>query len=153
MGEAFLVRRVERPDLDRWLPLWNGYNEFYGRAGPTCLPVHVTDATWRRFFNADEPMHAIVAESQDELVGLAHYFFHPSTTSTAPACCLRDLFTWPSARGSGVATALIDRVREEARQAGSTAVYWHTHETNHVARKLYDKLAQRSGFLLYQASL
>lgn len=153
MAEAFLIREAAREDFDQWLRLWDGYNLFYGRAGPTALPAHVTDTTWRRFFDADEPMHALVAEAQGALVGLAHYLFHRTTTSAAPACYLRDLYTSQAARGRGVATALIDRVCNEAGCAGSPSLYWQTHETNHVARKLYDKLAQRSGFIVYQRSV
>lgn len=152
IGE-FLVREAVRADLDRWLLLWDGYNEFYGRAGPTALPAHITDTTWQRFFDADEPMHALVAESQGELVGIAHYIFHRSTTSVAPACYLRDLYTSQATRGRGVARALIDRVCDEARCGGSPNVYWQTHETNDVARKLYDKIAERSGFVVYQKSV
>ncbi len=150
MEDAVVLREAVRDDFDRWLPLWDGYNEFYGRSGPTAVPMSITETSWRRFFEADEPMHALVAEMNGELVGLAHYIFHPSTTSAAPACYLRDLYTSRAARGRGVATALIDRVCDEARRAGSATVYWQTHETNKVARTLYDKVAQRSGFLVYQ---
>lgn len=54
MGDPFLVRKAVRDDFDQWLRLWDSYNEFYGRAGSTSLPTHITDATWRRFFEADE---------------------------------------------------------------------------------------------------
>jgi GNAT superfamily N-acetyltransferase len=153
MAEPILIRRGLPEDFDRWLPLWDGYNEFYGRTGPTALPRTITDTTWRRFFEADEPMHALIAELQGELVGFAHYLFHRSTTSVAPACYLRDLYTSAEMRGKGVATALIDRVRDEARCAGSPNIYWQTHETNQVARKLYDTIAERSGFIVYQKSV
>ena len=153
LSEAFLIRGAVPEDFDRWLPLWDGYNEFYGRTGPTALPSDITDTTWRRFFEVDEPMHALVAESQGQLVGFAHYLFHRSTTSIAPICYLRDLYTSQATRGRGVATALIDRVCDQARCAGSPNSYWQTHETNHLARKLYDKIAERSGFVVYQKSL
>lgn len=147
------MREAVREDFDRWLPLWEGYNEFYGRTGPTALPTGITETTWRRFFDVDEPIQALVAESGGELVGFAHYLLHRSTTSVAPVCYLRDLYTSGAARGRGVATALINRVYDEARCAGSRSVYWQTHEANHVARKLYDRLATRSGFVVYQKSL
>jgi hypothetical protein len=71
----FAVRSVAASDFDGWLPLWDGYNAFYGRAGATALPQEVTRATWSRFFDAAEPVHALVAESEGRLVGLAHYVF------------------------------------------------------------------------------
>ena len=119
MGEGIQIRDAVSGDFARWLGLWDGYNAFYGRAGATALPAEVTETTWSRFFAADEPMHALVAEREGELVGFVHYIFHRSTISVAPVCYLRDLFTAPAARGSGVATALIERVYDAALEAGS----------------------------------
>lgn len=103
-----------------------------------------------RFFDAYEPVHAIVAEDGGRLLGLAHYLFHRSTTAIAPSCYLQDLFTDVPARGKGVGRALIASVYERARQAGAPRVYWQTHETNTAAMQLYDKVAERSGFLVYR---
>lgn len=150
MPAPFLIRRAVPEDFERWLPLWDGYNDFYGRSGPTALARVVTDTSWRRFFEAGEPMHALVAEAEGELVGFAHYLFHLSTTSIAPVCYLRDLYTSAARRGGGVATALIGRVCAEARSEGSSSVYWQTHESNALARKLYDRIAECSGFIVYQ---
>lgn len=107
----------------------------------------------QRFFDAHEPVHALVAEQSAELVGLVHYIFHRTTISIAPTCYLQDLFTLETARGHGVGRALIERAYELAREAGSARVYWLTHETNEVAMKLYDKVAERSGFLAYRKAL
>jgi len=147
------IREVRIEVYERWLPLWDGYNAFYGRSGDTALPLEVTRTTWLRFFDADEPMHALVAEDGEELLGLTHYLFHRSTTLIPPITYLQDLFTVPSARGRGVASALIEAVYARAAEAGSPRVYWQTHETNAVARSLYDKIAERSGFLVYRKVL
>jgi GNAT superfamily N-acetyltransferase len=106
--------------------------------------------TWSRFFDAYEPVHALVAESEGKLVGLAHYIFHRSTIAIGPNCYLQDLFTTEMARGKGVARALIIEVYEQAKLAGSPRVYWQTHETNITAMQLYDKVAERSGFVVYR---
>jgi len=98
-------------------------------------------------------MHAVVAEDSGNLLGLAHFLFHRSTTQIAPTCYLQDLFTLEEARGKGVGRALIDAVYERARAAGSPRVYWQTHETNIPAMRLYDKVAEKSGFLVYRQSL
>jgi GNAT superfamily N-acetyltransferase len=143
------VRPVAREDYDRWLPLWDGYNAFYGRSGATALDPAITTTTWQRFFDADEPVHALVAEQDGELIGLTHYLFHRSTTAIAPTCYLQDLFTSSAARGRGVGRALIEAVYARAQAAGSPRVYWQTHETNATAMRLYDQVADRSGFLVY----
>jgi GNAT superfamily N-acetyltransferase len=144
------IRAVTRQDYERWLPLWDGYNAFYGRSGATALAPAITAMTWARFFDCYEPVHALVAERDGELLGLTHYLFHRSTTSIEPTCYLQDLFTSEAARGKGVGRALINGVYERAKLAGSSRVYWQTHETNHMAMQLYDKMADRSGFVVYR---
>jgi GNAT superfamily N-acetyltransferase len=148
-----IIREPTRDDYAQWLPLWDGYNAFYGREGPTALAPEITEATWRRFFDPDEPMHALVAGQDGELIGLAHFLFHRSTTSIAPTCYLQDLFTSEAARGRGVATALVEAAADAAKEKGSQRIYWQTHETNERARKLYDRIAERSGFIIYRQSL
>ena len=147
------IRRVERTDFPRWLPLWDGYNNFYGRFGATALPAEVTQTTWGRFFDAYEPMHALVAESDGGLVGLVHYLFHRNTTMLGPTCYLQDLFTAEAARGKGVGRMLIEAVYQQAKIGGAARVYWHTHETNATARRLYDHVAANSGFIVYRKDL
>jgi GNAT superfamily N-acetyltransferase len=153
MPNPISIRAVERTDFDEWLPLWEGYNAFYGRSGGTALPRHVTEMTWSRFFDAYEPVHALVAESEGRLLGLTHYLFHRSTIAVEPNCYLQDLFTNEQARGKGVGTALINEVYARAKLAGSKRVYWQTHETNETAMRVYNQLAERSGFLVYRKSL
>jgi GNAT superfamily N-acetyltransferase len=153
MSNQLSIRFVTRQDYEQWLPLWDGYNAFYERSGPTALNPEITAMTWSRFFDAYEPMHALVAERDGKLLGLTHYIFHRSTISIGPNCYLQDLFTSEAARGQGVGRALINGVYEQARIAGSPRVYWLTHQTNHTAMQLYDKVAEHSGFVVYRKFL
>ncbi|UGB37006.1 hypothetical protein [Frateuria soli] len=54
--------------------------------------------TWSRFFDAFEPMHALVVEADGQRLGLAHYLFQRSTMRIEPSCYLQDLFTVAAAR-------------------------------------------------------
>jgi GNAT superfamily N-acetyltransferase len=147
---AIDVRPVRAEDFDAWRVLWDGYNAFYGRSGPTALAPEITRMTWSRFFDVYEPVHALVAESEGRLLGMTHYLYHRTTIAIAPVCYLQDLFTVQAARGQGVGRALIEAVYRQARQVGAQRVYWQTHETNITAMKLYDRLAEKSGFLVYR---
>lgn len=153
MNVAPVVRPATPADFAAWKPLWEGYNAFYGRHGASALPDAVTHATWQRFFDASEPMHALLAERAGMLLGLAHYLYHRSTIQIAPTCYLQDLFTAPQARGHGIGRLLIEAVCARAQAAGTPRVYWQTHESNAVAMRLYDKLAEKSGFLVYRKIL
>ena len=150
MSHEVSIRSVHPEDLPRWSILWDGYNAFYGRSGETALPAEITRTTWSRFLDPDEPVHALVAEADGMLLGIVHYLFHRSTTMIAPTCYLQDLFTAENARGTGVGRALIEAVYQRAATAGSPRVYWLTHETNHTAMRLYDKVAEHSGFVVYR---
>ena len=150
MSTTLIVRALVQEDFPRWKPLWDGYNTFYGRHGDTALPAEVTQMTWQRFFDAYEPMHALVAESDGELLGLVHFLYHRSTTLIAPVCYLQDLFTVPAGRGKGVGRALINGVYDRAKLAGSPRVYWFTFNTNHTAMQLYDKVAEKTGIVVYR---
>ncbi|MBX9749587.1 MAG: GNAT family N-acetyltransferase [Roseococcus sp.] len=147
------IRPIRREDFPAWLPLWDGYNAFYGRSGATALDPAITAMTWSRFFDAYEPVHALVAEREGALLGLTHYIYHRTTTAIGPTCYLQDLFTTPAARGQGVGRALIEGVADRAREAGAARVYWQTQETNAAGRLLYDKVAQHLGFLVYTRAL
>ncbi len=153
MNDDFLIRSVEPGDFAQWKPLWDGYNAFYGRKDETALPDEITQQTWARFFDPNEPVNALVAEQSGTLLGLVHYIFHRSTIAIQPVCYLQDLFTLESARGKGVGRALIEEVYERARAAGCDRVYWHTHQTNAAARLLYDRVADDSGFIVYRRFL
>lgn len=153
MPTTLTIRPIAQSDYDQWLPLWEGYNAFYGRSGPTALAPEITAMTWARFFDGYEPVHALVAAEGGRLLGLTHYLFHRSTTMIGPICYLQDLFTAEAARGKGVGGALIEAVYARAKAAGSIRVYWQTHETNAVARALYDKVAERSGFIVYRKNV
>lgn len=150
---ALVIRPVTPADFAQWLPLWDGYNAFYGRSGPTALPAGITRSTWQRFLDPDEPVYALVAERDGRLLGLTHYLFHRSTIHIELISYLQDLYTAESARGQGVGRALIEEVAARSRAAGAARVYWLTHESNQTARRLYDTLATNSGFIVYRRQL
>ena len=150
---ALVIRPVTPADFAQWLPLWDGYNAFYGRSGPTALPAGITRSTWQRFLDPDEPVYALVAERDGRLLGLTHYLFHRSTIHIELISYLQDLYTGDSARGQGIGRALIEAVAARSRAAGAARVYWLTHESNQTARRLYDTLATNSGFIVYRRQL
>jgi GNAT superfamily N-acetyltransferase len=153
MRPTITVRKLRESDYDAWLPLWDSYNAFYGREGPTALDPEITRTTWQRFFDPGEPVFALVAESEGTVLGLTHYLFHRSTNRIAPICYLQDLFTAPEARGRGIGRALIEAVYAAARENGSERVSWQTQHTNSAGRLLYDKVARHYGFIVYAHDL
>jgi GNAT superfamily N-acetyltransferase len=138
------IAPLKTSERARWDELWSEYQTFYGVA----LPAAVTESTWQRIQSGR--VHALGARnSADHLVGIAHFLFHEDTWSTTPACYLQDLYVESTLRGTGCGRMLIEAVAESARAAGANSPYWLTHQTNAVARRLYDRLAQNQGFIQY----
>src|SRR6185312_787281 len=151
--DRFQIRPIRRADYEEWRPLWDGYNAFYGRSGATSLPEEITHVTWERFFDAAEPVHALVAVEEGNLVGLVHYLYHRSTTRLHDVCYLQDLFTAAALRGLGIGRHLIHAVYDAASAAGCSRVYWQTQVTNQAGRALYDKVGTHHGFIVYSHEL
>jgi GNAT superfamily N-acetyltransferase len=142
-----VIREITPQDRAQWAVLWQGYLEFYGVPN---LPAANTERTFARFFEPAEPVHALVAEEDGQLLGLVHYIFHRNTWCLEDVCYLEDLFTAEEARGKGVGRALIEAVYAQAKARKAERVYWMTHETNRTAQILYDKIAEKSGFIQYR---
>jgi GNAT superfamily N-acetyltransferase len=140
------IRPVGIGERADWEPLWRGYQIFY----EVDIPAATTDVTWARLHDPAELMGVLGAYVDGKLLGIVHYLFHRSCWTIGDYCYLQDLFVHPEARNRGLARALIAAVEGRARAAGASRVYWLTHETNAVGRALYDKVADRSGFIQYR---
>ncbi|MFK0691832.1 GNAT family N-acetyltransferase [Mesorhizobium sp. IMUNJ 23033] len=140
------IRPLAQSDRADWQRLWTAYLTFY----ETKLPEEVYAVTWKRLFTAGEfEPKGFIATLDGKAVGLTHYLYHRSCWSEKNNCYLQDLFADPEVRGKGVGAALIEAVKQEAAKIGVKNVYWMTHETNATARKLYDHVARRTGFIEY----
>ena len=140
------IRPVPADERAQWEPLWRGYQIFYR----VVIPPETTDVVWARLHDPTEPMWVLGAYLSGELRGIAHYLFHRSCWTIGDYCYLQDLFVAAQARNLGLGRALILAVEERARAAGASRLYWLTQETNSSARVLYDRVAERSGFIQYR---
>ena len=141
-----ITRPIRADDREGWEPLWRGYLEFYRAT----LRPEVTEQTWAALCDPNSALHGIVAEQDDHLMGLAHLILHPTTWATSPTCYLEDLYVDRQWRGRSIARRLIEAVYAFADTSGASSVYWHTQEYNAAARSLYDTIAHRTSFVVYQ---
>lgn len=147
-----ITRLLEPGDRPGWEALWQGYNAFYGRAGETALAPQIIDTAWTRLMDPTEPATGLIADGAG-LLGLVHLIPHRNMIQIADTCYLQDLYTAPEARGQGVARALIAAACDWCKQQGITDIYWHTHESNDVARGLYESLARDTRFAVYRKAV
>jgi GNAT superfamily N-acetyltransferase len=140
------VRPVEPRDAGAWRRLFRDYGIFY----ETSFDDAQLDHVWALLTTEGSGVDALVAEVDGAVVGIAHYRSHPDTFSTGNDWYLDDLFTDPSARGTGVASALIERLSELARATGPGTLRWITAEDNVTAQRVYDRLAKRTTWVTYE---
>ena len=134
-------------DHAEWAPLWRGYLDFYRAA----VDANTTETTFARLTGGAEPMGGFLARAGDgAAIGVAHWIVHRSCWTVGDYCYLQDLFVASERRGRGAGRLLIDAVAAKARALGCSRVHWLTHETNRDAMRLYDKVAERSGFVQYR---
>jgi len=142
-----MIRALAAADFAAWEQLWLAYLRFY-RAD---VSDDATAVAFRRLSEQTDGMIGLVAtDDEGALIGLAHLVFHPSTWSADPYCYLEDLFVAPAARGTGTARQLLEAVFAEARRRGAARTYWETQEFNGPARSLYDQVAHRTSFVIYE---
>lgn len=140
------VRPLLTRDRTDWERLWRAYLAFY-RAD---LSDEVTEHTWAVLTDPAGAVHGLVAVTGGRVIGLAHVVLHATTWATSVSCYLEDLFVDRGVRGAGVGRTLIRAVFAFADEHDASGVYWLTQEYNAPARSLYDTVAHRSSFVVYQ---
>ncbi|CAM2870473.1 Ribosomal protein S18 acetylase RimI [Pseudomonas gessardii] len=139
------IRRVSAADHAAWLPLWQAYLRFYN----TELPDAVSTSTWQRLLDPNEPTHSALAWQDGKALGLVNFIYHRSNWSIESACYLQDLFVEAAQRSTGVGRTLIEFVYTTAKAEGCCKVHWLTHESNATAIALYERIAERPGFIQF----
>jgi GNAT superfamily N-acetyltransferase len=140
------IRPLAKADHDQWMPLWRGYQTFY----KVDIPAETSRLTWGRLLDPAEPMFGALCWDGDRAVGMVHWILHRSCWTAGDYCYLQDLYVADGQRGGGKGRALIEHVYADARARDCSRVWWLTHETNKDAMLLYDRIADRSGFVQYR---
>jgi GNAT superfamily N-acetyltransferase len=142
-----VIRPAGEADLDPMLPLFAGYQRFYG--------VQSDDGRNRAFFHrfvapSDHGL-LLVATEGEEPVGFACLYWTFSSTRAADIALMNDLFVAPERRGGRIGQRLIEAAAGAARDRGMHHLEWFTAPDNEAAQRLYDRTgAWRSQWLCYE---
>lgn len=147
MHNNIVITQLLADDFEYWLKLWKGYQIFYQAK----IKDEVTQRTWTKLIDPNvQHMYGFVAKVNGQVAGIVHVIEHHSCWTTQPYAYLQDLYTDEAHRGKGVASALIDHVKNVSKIRQCDRVYWLTHESNRNAQLLYDKVAKKTGFIQYR---
>lgn len=129
-----------------WLPLWQAYLNFY----QTSLSEKQTNLTWKRLTHINQSdMFGFAITINTQVIGFVHLISHSSTWTELPYCYLQDLYIDNKYRNQGLARLLIEHSYQSCT-GKFDRVYWLTHESNMTAQLLYDRIAQKTGFIQYK---
>ena len=141
-----MIRNLEKKDRENWTKLYNGYANFYK------VPMNneVLDTLWGWIHNENHIINGICFELEDKIVRIPHYRAMPRPIKGKYIGFLDDLFVEPDFRGQKIAQKLISYLKSLSKANNWDGVRWITHSSNENAKKLYNKIANNTGFELYE---
>lgn len=132
------IRRVEEADLADVLKLMRAYCEFYA-ASPDDEDLMALSRALLDDPNC-EGVQLLARDEAGRAAGFATVYWSWSTTSACRIGVMNDLFVIESARGQGLAEALIEASRSECANRGARSLQWQTAPDNTRARAVYDRI-------------
>jgi GNAT superfamily N-acetyltransferase len=143
------VSPARSDDLDALLPLFAGYQRFYGAAPDD----ERNRAFLARFVGRSDDGLLLIA-SDGDVLGFATLYWTFSSTRAEEHVLMNDLFVVEAARGRGVGRVLVDAAAQAARDRGVSRLSWMTAADNAGAQRLYDRTgAARSAWVEYELEL
>jgi ribosomal protein S18 acetylase RimI-like enzyme len=134
MSEQYEVRQATISDLERILPLFDAYRQFYRRPSDMDLA--------RRFlmerFQHNESVIFLAVTEDGSAVGFTQLFPSFSSASAARIFILNDLYVSPQARRQKVGALLLDAAARFGRTRGAVRLTLSTEVTNEPAQALYE---------------
>ncbi len=145
-GTAIEIKAPDASLKAGWRALYDGYATFYKRE----MTDAIAETVWDWINDPAHELDGAIAIVDGSPVGLAHYRRMPSPLRGADIGFLDDMFIDPAARGQGVAEALFDHLGAVAREREWDIVRWITADDNYRARAVYDKLARKTIWNVYE---
>ncbi len=140
------IETVTSAHFDQLLPLIADYQRFY-QAEPD---EDRNRAHFSQFLENHSRGVLFLVRHNEQALGFATLYFPFSSVRARSVCLMNDLFTVETARGKGVARALISHCRDYARTYDFPDLQWNTAQDNLVAQRLYDDLeAQQTSWFTY----
>ena len=141
-----MIRNLSPNDFNMWSNLYKRYAKFY----KVSMNEEILKNLWAWIQDENHIVNGICFQYEDKIVGIAHYRTMPRPIKGQYICFLDDLFVEPDFRGQKIAQKLISHLKSLSKANNWNGIRWITHSSNENAKKLYDKIANNTGFELYE---
>ena len=141
-----MIRKLDHKDKENWVKLYNAYANFY----KVPMNARILDTLWDWINDESHIVKGICFELNSKIVGIAHYRTMPRPIKGQYIGFLDDLFVDPEFRNQKIAQKLINHLKSLSKSNNWDGIRWITHSSNENAKKLYDKIANNTGFELYE---
>ena len=141
-----MIRQLKPSDKQEWEKLFKGYGDFYKAQ----INDEILSTVWDWLFDKNHVVNGLCYEIEGKIVGIAHYRTMPRPLKGKYIGFLDDLFVDPNFRGQKIGQKLIEALKKMAKSNNWKVIRWITHSDNKAAKKLYDKIANNTGFDLYE---
>jgi ribosomal protein S18 acetylase RimI-like enzyme len=141
-----MIRNLDKSDFNSWCNLYKSYANFY----KVPMNKEILDTLWGWIQDEIHDVKGICFELEGKIVGIAHYRTMPRPIKGQYIGFLDDLFVAQEFRGQKIAQKLINYLKSISKANNWSGIRWITHSSNENAKKLYDKIANNTGFELYE---
>ena len=140
------VRKIQLKDKKQWQELYKGYANFY----KVEMNNQILEIVWSWLHNKNHELNGIVYEIDGNIVALAHYRRMPRPLKGKDVGFLDDLFVEPIHRGKKIGERLLNELKKISKSKGWDLIRWITHNDNLRAKNLYDRVADKTHWDLYE---
>ena len=141
-----MIRNIQIKDKDEWRELYQGYANFY----KVEISKITLDTVWNWLLDQNHELSGLVYEINNKLVAIAHYRRMPSPLRGRDIGFLDDLYVHPDFRGRKIGEEIINKLNHISQEKGWGLIRWITRNDNHNAKSLYDRVAKKSTWDVYE---
>mgnify|MGYP001230275002 CR=1 FL=1 len=141
-----MIREIKLSDKEEWEVLYRGYAEFYKSA----MNKVILQTVWGWLNDRNHEVKGLVYELENKIVGFAHFRRIPRPLKGEYMGFLDDLYVEPKHRGKKIGEKLIQEIKKISKKNNWNLVRWITHDDNKRAKSLYDRVAKKTTWDLYE---
>ena len=141
-----MIRNIEIKDKVEWEKLYQGYADFY----KVEISEEILNTVWNWLHDLNHELNGLVYEIDNHIVAIAHYRHMPSPLRGKNIGFLDDLYVHPNYRGRKIGEDIINKLNEISQEKGWGLIRWITRNDNHSAKSLYDRIAKKSTWDVYE---